>query len=160
MKAVALAFFVVACGGEELKPWSGCDPLDTTLCALPFPSSYYLEENPDSVSGVQVAFGESSLPMNIDGVQIKPTYWNEKDGFSTLTPIMTFFPNLSTSGLLGHDRLGDYLSENVSTVIVDVATGERVPHFAELDMSHDMESRRALRLYPVEPLQWGWLSCK
>ena len=100
-------------------------------------------------------FRIGSLPENANGHVPDPWLWNEKDGFSTLTPIMTFFPNLSTSGLLGHNQLGDYVSDTVTTVIVDVSTGERVPHFAELDMSHDLESRRALRLYPVEPLKWS-----
>ena len=161
MKAVALAFFVVACGGEELKPWSGCDPLDTTLCALPFPSSYYLEENPDSVSGVQVAFGESSLPMNIDGVQIKPTYWNEKDGFSTMTPILASFPNLDESLLMSQEDLEQVDSATVTTVILNAETGERVPHFAELDYAYLDEiilvepKDTLLHLYPVVPMDFG-----
>ena len=56
-------------------------------------SSYFLEENPASKTGFQVAFGEEALPINIDDVRIKPRFWNEKDGFSTLTPILAFFPD-------------------------------------------------------------------
>ena len=37
------ALLLPACGGE-LVPLTGCDPLDKTLCALPFPSSYFLAE--------------------------------------------------------------------------------------------------------------------
>ena len=156
---------LISCGKEtqekQVSPYitdgtySECDPLDPGLCAFPFPNSFFLKVNEDKPSGFQVDFRVGTLPENANGHIPDPWLWNEKDGFSTLTPIMTFFPNLSTNGLLGHNQLGDYLSETVSTVIIDVSTGERVPHFAELDMSHDLESRRALRLYPVEPLKWS-----
>ena len=154
--------FIFSCSDSEEKTegfavegeFSDCDPLDAGLCALPFPSSFFEKES-DTPSGIQLNFRPKSLPENIDGIQTIPDLWNEKDGFSPLTPIMTFFPDLSTEGLLRHDELDSYTAENVTSVIIDVETKERVPHWAELDMSHNQNDRRVLRLYPAQPLKWG-----
>lgn len=147
---------------EEKEPefatdgeFSACDPLDTGLCALPFPSSFYQTESLQTPTGVQLDFRSTSLPVNADDIQTDPALWNEKDGFSTLTPIMTYVPNLSAEGLLRHDELERYTDDGVRTVIIDVDTQERIPHWAELDMSHEQDERRVLRLYPASPMKWG-----
>ena len=94
---IALNIWLVAsCGGGKDLPvdkspldevYSGCDPLDEALCALPFPSSYFQEEA-QTASGVQNRFYEESLPLNRDGVRTRPELWNRLDGFSTLTPML------------------------------------------------------------------------
>ena len=151
----------VGCSSSELKESTGCDPLDKALCALPFPSSYFLEESSVSATGYQVAFGEESLPINIDGVRIKPQYWNEKDGFSTLTPILAFFPDVDESLLMTHADLDQYLSEGVATVLLNAQTGERVPHFTELDYAYldeiivEEPANTLLHIYPVVPLDFS-----
>src|SRR5690606_34742280 len=43
----------------------------------------------------------------------------------------------------------DSLGPNSPTVIINAETGERVPHWAELDMSHDEDDRRAFMLVPA-----------
>jgi len=154
------ALLLPACGGE-LVPLSGCDPLDKTLCALPFPSSYFLAENPDSSTGYQVNFGATSLPLNLDDVPLQPTFWNEKDGFSTSTPILAFFPDVDEDLLLPHTDLGAFESDTVTTVVLNAETGERVPHFAELDYSYLDEiivfqpAETLLHIFPMEPLDFG-----
>lgn len=154
------ALLLPACGGE-LVPLSGCDPLDKTLCTLPFPSSYFLAENPDSSTGYQVNFGATSLPLNLDDVPLQPTFWNEKDGFSTSTPILAFFPDVDEDLLLSHTDLGAFESDTVTTVVLNAETGERVPHFAELDYSYLDEiivfqpAETLLHIFPMEPLDFG-----
>ena len=158
-----LLILLLSCNSTEEKEipfategtFSDCDPLDTGLCALPFPSSFFQTETLHTPTGFKLDFRSSSLPVNVDGIQTEPDLWNEKDGFSTLTPIMTYVPNLSTDGLLRHDELERYTEDNVHTVIIDVDTQERIPHWAELDMSHDQDDRRVLRLYPAKPMTWG-----
>ena len=144
---------------EELAPmateFSACDPLDEGLCALPFPSTFYQKENTEKASGWQINFSEDSLPVNIDGVKADPKFWNERDGFSPLTPIITFFPDLSVEGVVGHGDIGAYEDSAAKIIIVDVETGAKIPYFAELDMSHSQDDRRALVIRPVEPMEWG-----
>lgn len=157
---LALVLSVMGCKTEK-EDWivtgefSACDPLDEGLCALPFPSTFYMKENAEKPSGWQVDFRQDSLPVNIDGIKAAPDLWNERDGFSPLSPIMTFFDDVSLDGVIGHDNLDAYEDESSLTVIVDVETGERVPHFVELDMSHEQDDRRALVLRPVRPMEWG-----
>ena len=53
-----LALFLVLCGCDPAVegPFSSCDPLDDALCALPFPSSFFLEE----ADGNPLRVGEKS----------------------------------------------------------------------------------------------------
>lgn len=135
--------------------FSECDPLDTGLCALPFPSSFFMKENPETATGWQLDFRPGTLPVNYNGVVPDPRYWNERDGFSPLNPIITFFANASVDGVVGHQNLESYLDADVKTIVFDLDTGERIPHFVELDMSHDQDDRRALVIRPVVPMGWG-----
>jgi len=154
---------LLSCGGsgEPVEERTGCDPLDEALCALPFPSSYFLSENSETATGYQVAFPEGSLPVNIDNVPLKPKYWNEKDGFSTVTPILAYFPDVDESFLMSHEDLEQYTGPSVSTVLLNVDTGERVPHFTELDYAYLDEinvfqpGETLLHIYPVVPLDFS-----
>ena len=131
--------------------YSGCDPLDETRCALPWPSTYHMVENPNSGSGWQVAFQAHSLPINRDHVQVRPDAWNEKDGFSTLGPAVTWFEDLSPEGLVGHDDIeASLVSDTIA--LINVETGEREPYFAELDASAPDPSQSLLIIRPVRPL--------
>ncbi|CAN0459212.1 unnamed protein product, partial [Scytosiphon promiscuus] len=68
-----------------------CDPLDTTLCALPFPSSFFLEEAPQPPgTGYRVSFGAQSLPYTRGRANVAPDALNALDGFSTLAPILFY----------------------------------------------------------------------
>ena len=55
-----LSLFILSCSDPEKKTefalegeFSECDPLDTGLCALPFPSSFF-EKKADTPSGIQL----------------------------------------------------------------------------------------------------------
>ncbi len=152
---------LLACNGDEPldEIYSGCDPTDPSVCALPFPSTYFMEQAETS-SGWQVAFQDHSLPMNRDGVQVDASTWNEKDGFSTLTPALAWFDDLSTEGLVGHQDIGAYLDDDVTIVLINANTGERVPYFAELDISAVRRNtdplddhEQLLTIRPVTPLE-------
>ncbi len=134
---------------EEVK--SSCDPLDPSICALPFPSSHFLDPA-DTVSGLTVSFAEDSLGIDRDGNRMVPTRWNERDGFATAGPLLTWFEDLDPAGLMGHDGMDAYDSATVTTVILDLETGERVPHWAELDMTAEYDDERLLILQPAVPL--------
>ena len=62
------------------------------------------------------------------------------------------FPIYQQKDFLRHDdELARYTDDDVRTVIIDVDTQERIPHWAELDMSHEQDDRRVLRLYQHHP---------
>jgi hypothetical protein len=153
-RSVALLLALAACTPMPEGPFSACDPLDTALCALPFPSSFYLKEA-DTPTGYQVDFQQRSFPVNRDDVPLDPTLWNEKDGFSISAPLLVWFGDVSLEGVIGHQNLEDHASNDARTVIVNVETGERVPHFVELDMMADYDVQRLLMLRPVVPLDFA-----
>ncbi len=132
-----------------------CDPLVPDYCGMPFPSSYYLDEDSSTASGWRVALGPTTMPMDIDGVQPDPKYWNEFDGFSPLGTLVVYWPDVSLDGAISHTDLGAYEAADAKTVIIDVDTGQRMPHFVELDMSGDDDARRVLMIRPVAPLAYG-----
>ena len=138
---------------EEVK--SGCDPLDTTLCALPFPSSLFLESDAETGTGLRVQFGENTLPLNRDAVQMKPDYWNRRDGFSTSSGILTYFADLDPSNLPSHTDLSVSVSDASPIVLMNTATGERIPFWAELDATADEDDERLLIIRPAASLDWN-----
>lgn len=134
---------------------SGCDPLVPEVCALPWPSDLFETEDPSTPTGLRLSFGPTTLPMNRDFVQTQPDMLNDKDGYSTLGPMVVYLDGVALDGTIGHDDLEAYLAADAKTVIVDTLTHERVPHFVELDMSTDDPSERVLFLRPVVPLEHG-----
>ncbi|NOY24659.1 MAG: hypothetical protein GXP62_02195, partial [Oligoflexia bacterium] len=138
----------------DLGPRGDCNPVDPSLCLLPFPSDFFVTQA-DTETGVQVSYGPTSLPLNIDDLQIDPTYWNERDGFSINSPLMLFFDELSSDGLIPNTDMGAYLDTDATTVIIDVQTGERVAHWAEKEITVDDPGQQLLILRPIHPLRYG-----
>lgn len=154
----ALVLSLASCSRDSepapLGDPSGCDPLVPERCALPWPSGLFLQPDEAMPSGVRLALADNTLPITTGGVQIRPSAFEDKDGYATLGPLLAWFGEVDLQGTIGHDTLETYLSPVAKTVIVDVQTGERVPHFVELDMTAP-EGERVLILRPVVPLRHG-----
>ncbi|MFT4976045.1 MAG: hypothetical protein ACI8S6_001940, partial [Myxococcota bacterium] len=131
-----------------------CDPIAPTTCGLPFPSTFYMTEA-DTPTGWQISLGATTLPLNANDYQPSPALWNERDGWSVLGALLAHFPDTSLDGTVGHDDIGASLADGALTVILDAETGERMPHFVELDMSQDDDNRRAFMIVPAAPLDYG-----
>lgn len=132
-----------------------CDPLVPEVCGLPFPSNVYLRDDDATVTGKRVAFGEETLPVSVDGYQSNPDNLNLADGFSPAAGPLAFLAGATDAGFAGPDEPEASLLASSPTVILDAETGERIAHFAELDMSHDDDSRRAINLRPMTLLTPG-----
>jgi len=130
---LSLLLNVGYCDSADPRCYDFCDPIDTTACSFPFPSSYYLVNDPMTVTGVRVNFGENTLPKLRSGGHILPTFWNQLDGFSTMGPLLFYLNNVTSKGFITPFTIGDYALQNVTTVIVNARTNERVPHWVELD---------------------------
>lgn len=137
-------------GPWELGP---CNPIDPALCILPYPSIFHMRPA-STPTGYQVALTEEALPVNVNGIGVDPKYLNEKDGFSTLGALLFYFPDVSLAGTVGHANLADYAAADAKTVLLDVDTGERVPHWIELDMKAP-PGARLLIIHPATPLRHG-----
>ncbi len=75
------------------------------------------------------------MPANVDGTPIDPTEWNRNDGFSPSGAILTYVADLDAeaSQLPPWTDPEASLQDDSPVVVVDVATGERWPVFAEPD---------------------------
>ena len=103
-----------------------CDGLLGSHCLMPFPSDYF------RVGGA-LAFGPESLPLQESGEHIDGSWYAGLAGYGVATPILLQWPGLSLDGLPEVFRPEQSLAADSRTVIVNAATGERVPHWAEFD---------------------------
>ncbi|MGB5703484.1 MAG: hypothetical protein WBM48_11765 [Polyangiales bacterium] len=134
-------------GVEISYPLLDCDPLVPEFCGYPFPSNVYTEEDADTVTGRRVAFGEAFMLGN------DPGPWDRSDGFSAGTPILAFLPGATGSELGGPEDIEQSLSDTSPTIVLDVESGERVPHFAEIDVRSPTAEQRSLMIRPVVRLR-------
>ncbi|MFT5682116.1 MAG: pimeloyl-ACP methyl ester carboxylesterase [Myxococcota bacterium] len=159
-----LVLSLLACNGDKSDDTStavddapdyDCDPIAPTLCGLPFPSTFYMAQDATTATGWRVNLGPTTMPINANDQQPDPWTWNERDGWTVAGPIMAHFPEMSLTGVASHADIGASILDASPTLLIDADTGERIPHFVELDMSHDDDTRRMLMLYPTAPLDYG-----
>src|SRR5258706_5593396 len=90
---VLAAALLAACGNNDRKAGTRapltaqCDGLDTTRCALPWPSSTFTAADPSTATGIKLALSPRALP-----VHDSPAGLNRADGFSVATPLAAGFP--------------------------------------------------------------------
>lgn len=132
----------------------GCDELDATRCLLPFPSDRFTTDE-DTDTGRRVVLPEGQL-ANTDGTTLDPTDWNRADGFSPGTPILAMFGDVDLDGsaVAPLDRIGRSMDEDSPTVLLDITTGERLPHWVEVDPQAP-DGERVLILRPASALPEG-----
>ncbi|HJK96807.1 MAG TPA: hypothetical protein RMF84_06275 [Polyangiaceae bacterium LLY-WYZ-14_1] len=134
-------------GTNEPYPLLDCDPIVPELCGFPFPSNVYTVRDQTTATGRRVAFGPGVLQGNDDGP------WARSDGFSAGTPILAFIPGATGEALPSAARIETSVLDGSPTLILDVATGEPVLHFAELDVRAPNAEQRALVIRPATRLR-------
>ena len=130
-----------------------CDPLVPTACVLPFPSSKYLVDDAAQKTGKHVFFPEGSLPKMLNGKPAPGDGFTSHDGFSAGLAPFTHMPGATVKGLPDPDHIADSLLDDCPTVMIDASTGERVPHWAELDMTADDDAQRVFYVRPAVRLK-------
>lgn len=130
-----------------------CNPLGGTSCIAPWPSSAYLVEA-DTATGYRLDLPPAAMPVNFNEIPVDPTPFNRFDGFGATGAIIAMFPNgVSSDNLPPHIDPGASLEANSATVLLNMETGERHLHFAEIDMNPVYAEDRALLIRPLERLQ-------
>ncbi len=114
-------------GAGLAYPLLDCDPLVPEFCGYPFPSNVYTVEDPGTVTGRRVRFGDEFLRNN------DSTPWDYSDGFSAGSPILTYLLNATDDVFGGVTDIDQSLSGSSPTMLLDAETGELVPHFAQMD---------------------------
>jgi hypothetical protein len=130
---------------------AACDPLVPTQCGYPFPSNVYLVPDSTSATGMHVAIPKEAMPYSNVVGHLDPAMLSDSDGFSPGQTILTHIPGASITGLPTQDTIASSILATSSTILLDTATGQLVPHFAELDEESlvDPQAERALMIRPV-----------
>jgi len=148
-----------ACDDDKLTlpVADNCNPLGFDHCMAPWPSSAFEVADATTRTGRKLAIPAGALPTNVSGVATDPTPWNKADGFSASAPMVVQFPTGVEPGPLPDPTEVDLsLSADSPTVILDMTTGQRVAHFAEVDVpAAATPDRQALYLRPMARLTAG-----
>ena len=132
-----------------LAPPLDCDSLTPSYCGFPYPNDYWTLEDASTVTGLRLALPQVIMPTAMNGKQSSPSAFNEMDGFSPGIAAMTHLPGATVMGLATPDTIGDSLLAQSPTVIIDPVTGERLPHWVDLD---DYVVQAKLRIDDAERL--------
>lgn len=136
----------------------GCDPLGGgAACLLPFPNDWYTTPDRTSPTGRRLAFERGTFPRGALPGDADPAAWNRLDGFSPGSALVTRFPGAdpAASGAARITDIGASLREDAPVVLVDTATGERWPYWAELDSHATDPARQALLIHPARNFRDG-----
>ncbi len=157
--AVVSLLALAACGddGPAVDEAAECNPLGGGGCVTPWPSSIYLADDAASPTGVRLDLAPGAMPASADDVELDVAEFNGRTGFSPGTQIFTTFAGgVDDANLAFHDDIAASLTDASPTVIVDMDTGERVAHWAELDANAaDAPDEQALYLRPAARLAPG-----
>ncbi|HUE39644.1 MAG TPA: hypothetical protein VMR29_09080, partial [Candidatus Binatia bacterium] len=128
-----------------------CEPLDKSLCLLPFPNDRFTKPDARTASGRRIDFQLLEMPRSFGVLPIDPTEWNRNDGFSPGSMMLTFVPGLDLHQTWGTEALtgprvggpndprdhvadiGRYAAPGAPMLLIDAASGERWPFWSELD---------------------------
>jgi hypothetical protein len=134
-----------------------CDATDHAACLLPFPNDFFTVADASTATGRRVSFDVLAMPRNAVGKPIDPTEWNRNDGFSPGTPVMTVVPNvdLAATGAATITDPARSLDPDAPIVLLDAATGERHPYWAELDANPTAGEQPVLIVRPAVNFKEG-----
>jgi len=131
--------------------------LDPDECLLPWPSSAFLVADASTRTGWRVQIPARFMPINEQDQAIDPAPWNRWDGFSPMaTLIAQLGAVIDTAPLPRWQDAGASLLPDSPTVIIDVDSGARVAHFAEIEASPEVAAgRTTLYIRPAARLGEG-----
>lgn len=116
----------------------GCDNINPLHCLFPFPSSAFLREDSATVTGYRVNYTETTVPGSGTFRQVEVPGLNRLDGMSPSTQIMTAFEEDPVlADVANQSTIGKSLIDGHPTVILNLDTGVKVAHWAELDSRTD-----------------------
>jgi hypothetical protein len=144
-----------------------CDPIDPSMCMLPWPDNFYTRPDRSTPTGLRLNVDPAATPRNAAGVGIDPTDWNRLDGFSPGSPIVTRVPGMDNPQAFANTHaptnidIQRSLESDSPIVVLDATTGRRWPVWAEIDRSLDLQgnpppaAQTALIIHPAVNLAEG-----
>ena len=140
---------------------AGCDPIDPSLCLLPWPNDFFTRPDHSTPTRLRLNINPLAPPRNASGVPIDPSDWNRLDGFSPGSTIVTHVPGMDTPKAFAktnpptNTTIWRSLQRSSPIVVIDASTGRRWPVWAEIDRSVDLNghpppaAKTALMIHPA-----------
>jgi len=157
---------LIGCPTEE--PAQPIDPIEMEISdhaegtndihpMLPWPSDVWLSEDASTETGWRLDYSDVAMPRNLNGEFFDVLPYQRLDGFSQGSqPMVTFGDALDMSNLAGEYEYAESLAPNSPTVLINLDTGERVPHFVQNDLrveELDPGAETMIHLHPAVSLQ-------
>ena len=119
-----------------------CDDVNPHHCMLPFPAPAFLVDDGSTATGYRLHIPGEAIPDSGSGTSDEFHMINRVDGYSPSTQIFTTFESTpDVSGMADQYSIGDSLDSGHSTLLINLDTGELLPHWVEVDMrSQDDEA--------------------
>jgi hypothetical protein len=155
MRSVVVAVLLVACGDDAIDVPAEANPLGLSSNILPYPSSLY--EISDG-AGVRLDVPVGAFPTNtISKLPFDPAPLSKRRGWPASTTILWAVPTgADPAGFVTHRAVGSSITDASATVLLDMTTGERVMHFAEVDANElDFFDQQAIYIRPALRLTGG-----
>jgi hypothetical protein len=109
--------------------------------------------------GATAEFFARRFPPNSKGSRAYSPDFNTYDGFSPAPQILTYIADISLTGLATQGNDGRSIEADSPTLIIDAETGEKQPHWVELDQQvlgrKNDPSVQMLYIRPSKKLAWG-----
>ena len=125
---------------------------------LPFPNDFYTIADSSTETGKRLRLTNETFPLSDRGEAINATEWNTLDGFSPTPAIMSYFTSVSLTNVPPHKDIERSLLEDCPTILLDTVTGERLPHWGELDETTSITNERAFMMWPIQVSVVVWMN--
>ena len=150
----AIAWILCGCGAPDVELLTGVhdvageNPLVPEIPLYPWPSDQFLTADPATDSGLRVDLTEAELP---DG--FLPEMFESHDGFSRMPAMLAWLPGGFDPATLPDASMPGATTEHAASVmLIEHATGARVPALVELDLTVDDPEQRSLIIRPHQVL--------
>ncbi len=126
--------------GEPPALAAGCHPYQQGLCLLPYPSSYYLQQD-EKTGAMQIRYPDVLPFQRSKGQPVQGALFAKHQGFSPMTPILAEFSGrVDPRSLIGSQEVERSLKPDAPVQLIEAETGARVPIFAEVDQGVKKDS--------------------
>jgi hypothetical protein len=134
-----------------------CDSLDQSDCLFPFPSDYFTVADAGTDTGRRVHFVTASMPKNVSGVPVEGSDYNDNDGFSPGSTILTHVPNvdLAVTGATPITDIEQSQNADAPIVVVNASTLAHHSIWAEIDSNASTPDSQAVIIHPTVSFDEG-----
>jgi len=153
--AATLGAAAVGCadGPDGVNPNPACQPISVD-CALPWPSSFYLKADATTATGYRVDLPSAALPEAAGAGPFDTTRMNLLDGFSAAGALVANVKaRVAVDQLVPFTDIAKSLDATARTQIFRYDTGERVPHFSEVDANAAGDDDQVVLMSPAVRLE-------